>query len=576
MGEKAWVVDDDLNDRFPIWTRGNVGEVFPTVVTPLTWSLFRRDVEAGWRGALERFGAMSDDDYGDVWPACVGVFGGYCYLNVSVHRILAVRTPGLTPEDMDRSFFGESEAPPYDARPGDKSLRATLRVAQTVFRALTAKRLADLDDDKAEVDSWASTVPRPGAAVDNARLLRTVDEFAARFRRLFGHHIHTTFASTVPIGLLNQLCAEQLGDAGLVLRLLAGIGDVESAEPAHALWRLGRAVADSPALTAQFEMGVDGLDDRLRADPDSAPFVKRLDAFRDRYASRGPNEWESSSPTYGTEAALPLAAIDRLRLADADHDPARQRLSLAADRAAATAEARARLRRRDRPTYDRALRSAAVWSQGRERSKTTIIRALHEMRLAQRELARRGRDRGGPERLEDFWLLTADEVETYLAGPTPFLDRLAERRALADELEALEPPFVFAGEQPDPSTWPRRGATAVDAARPGDVLRGIGGCPGTATGRARVVLDPCDPGDLGPGDILVAPITDPSWTPLFVPAEAVVVDVGAQMSHAVIVSRELGIPCVVSVTGATRRIPDGALLEVDGTAGTVRVLEPGV
>jgi pyruvate,water dikinase len=86
-----------------------------------------------------------------------------------------------------------------------------------------------------------------------------------------------------------------------------------------------------------------------------------------------------------------------------------------------------------------------------------------------------------------------------------------------------------------------------------------------------VVLDPADPGALEPGDILIAPMTDPAWTPLFVPAAAVVVDVGAQLSHAVIVSRELGIPCVVSVTGGTLRIPDGAMVTVDGTAGTVTV-----
>ncbi|MEM1334198.1 MAG: PEP-utilizing enzyme, partial [Actinomycetota bacterium] len=74
------------------------------------------------------------------------------------------------------------------------------------------------------------------------------------------------------------------------------------------------------------------------------------------------------------------------------------------------------------------------------------------------------------------------------------------------------------------------------------------------------------------GDVLVAPITDPSWTPLFLAAAAVVVDVGATMSHAVIVSRELGIPCVVSAVGATTTIPDGAEIEVDGAAGTVTVL----
>ena len=87
-----------------------------------------------------------------------------------------------------------------------------------------------------------------------------------------------------------------------------------------------------------------------------------------------------------------------------------------------------------------------------------------------------------------------------------------------------------------------------------------------------MILDPTDPSELEPGDILIAPNTDPAWTPLFVPAGGVVVDVGALNSHAIIVSRELGVPCVVSVVNATKRIPDGALVEVDGGAGTVTVL----
>ena len=68
-------------------------------------------------------------------------------------------------------------------------------------------------------------------------------------------------------------------------------------------------------------------------------------------------------------------------------------------------------------------------------------------------------------------------------------------------------------------------------------------------------------------------MTDPAWTPLFVPASAVVVNVGAALSHAIIVSRELGIPCAVSVTDATYRIPNGATIEVDGTTGTVTLIE---
>ncbi len=93
------------------------------------------------------------------------------------------------------------------------------------------------------------------------------------------------------------------------------------------------------------------------------------------------------------------------------------------------------------------------------------------------------------------------------------------------------------------------------------------------TGTARVVTDPADPSALDPGDILVAPHTDPSWTPLFMTAGGVVVNVGGQTSHAVIVSRELGLPCVISATDATTTIPDGATIEIDGNTGTVTVVE---
>ena len=106
----------------------------------------------------------------------------------------------------------------------------------------------------------------------------------------------------------------------------------------------------------------------------------------------------------------------------------------------------------------------------------------------------------------------------------------------------------------------------------GEVIAGVAGSPGVVEGTARIVNDPTDPGDLGPGDIMVAPLTDPAWTPLFMAADGVVVNVGGQISHAIIVSRELGLPCVVSATDATVRIPDGATIRVDGSAGEVTII----
>lgn len=542
-----WVVDNEPNARFPIYTRGNVGEVFPTVVTPLTGTLYVPQAELGFRDAFATFGALRGDDFGDDPMGVLGVFNGYAYLNASFIRVLAVRTPGLTVADMDRQFFGESEAPPYAPARGDKNLVASLKIARTLLRTLNTKSLPRLEDDKTRVRQWITSLPATSEASDE-ELVGVLRAFRPEFRRLFGHHILTTFQATIGPGLLAQICEGKLDDPTLPNKLLAGIGSVESAAPSAAMWEVSRHT------------------------PGTEDFEAAFASFVHEFGSRGPNEWEGSSPTWGTDPDLALAAIDRMRDADPTHAPAAQHRRLEAEREAATRSARGRLRGLTRIQFDRALRSAHVFSQGRERSKTTVIRALHAIRLTQRELARRARDRGGPDDLADLWLVTNDELEEYVSAPSEFLETIAARKTRRDELNALVPPFVFERVQPSPETWSRRDVS-VAAAMPGTVLTGIAGCPGIARGRARVVLDPGDPRGLGPGEVLVAPITDPSWTPLFVAAEAVVVEVGAQMSHAVIVSRELGIPAVVSVAGATQLLPDGALIEVNGDRGTVTVLE---
>jgi pyruvate,water dikinase len=163
-------------------------------------------------------------------------------------------------------------------------------------------------------------------------------------------------------------------------------------------------------------------------------------------------------------------------------------------------------------------------------------------------------------------MLTRPEVSHFLDDPSDWYDVLVEREALYDEVAALNPPFLFVGHPGPRSNYPRRDQAHPKVLGAGDVLHGVPGCAGTARGVARIVLDPRDPTPLEPGDVLVTPTTDPAWTPLFVPAAAVVVDVGAPLSHAVIVSRELGIPCVVSSTDASRRIANGATVQVDGTS----------
>lgn len=574
---EGWVTDRPASERYPIYTRANAGEVYPDPVSPLAGSLAMLSAgEAGWRDAYVRAGTFDYEEFDVDRPNTIGCFGGYFFLNMSLTRIYGVRFPGLTPEQVDFQYFGEMPGiPPYEPREGDESPEHTARLQAWLESYVFGRDdLPELRADAHQLERLRRDRPELGE-LSNQEVADHARSFTPLFRRLFYRHITVSAASGVGTGTVAGVCQE-LGDPGVTMALLAGIGDVDSAAPAAAMWELGRQVAASGELTAAFEAGVAGLVERLRASGagDAALFLDGLDRFVDRFGSRGPNEWELRSHTWGTHPEIALAAVDRMRLVPDDQSPPTQLASRAVEAEEAAAKVRHLLRDADNEVkgqFDGGLRSARLFLAGRERSKTNCISLVHEMRLALRELGQRLVDEGALDHVEQVFMFTDDELDVVLERPHDFTDLAMEREERYLALFELEPPFVTVGEPPPTSQWARRDERAGAVVEVGQSLSGIPGCPGTATGTARVILDPSDPLALEPGDILVAPITDPSWTPLFVPAAAVVVDVGAQITHAVIVSRELGIPCVVSVTGATRIIPDGATVTVDGTVGTVTV-----
>ena len=144
-------------------------------------------------------------------------------------------------------------------------------------------------------------------------------------------------------------------------------------------------------------------------------------------------------------------------------------------------------------------------------------------------------------------------------------DRVRERRLEHVRLSKMTPPKTI-GIQLRP-------VPAADGN--GHWLKGFGASPGRYAGVARVILDPATDAALHPGEVLIAPYTDPAWTPLFLTAGAAVVEVGSYLSHAGTVAREYGMPCVVDVADCTHRIQTGTHVEVDGERGTVRILNEG-
>jgi phosphohistidine swiveling domain-containing protein len=566
-----WLVDDKLSARWPLYTRGNVGEVFPDVVTPLNWTLLGGAVESSWRDAWREFGIVAPKDF-DTERVIVCIAGGYCYLNMSYIRLLGVRVPGSSVKAVDKQFLGEVDAPPYTERPGDRNFFCSLKLVWQTEKTLRARHPQIVEDMRRRSAQWVARYPGDNAS-DQA-LLDYVFAYPPEHHYLFGRHVLVTFKTTVASGVIAALCALKVKDPGLTLDLLSGVEGVESAEPARLLWSLGRMVGRSPAMIRIFDEGVDTRTwPALKRTPEAAEFVSAFADFLARYGYRGPNEWELGSIPWRMQPETPLRTIDRLRRSDEDSAPGADADAQRVNQQQAARYARRKLGIVDRLRFNKALPAAKAWQATRESSKSAVIRALDSTRRAVNELARRVAERHGLNDPGVVYMLHESELRSYVADPHPLLETIAARKRTYNTLAERIPPFLFDGRIPLLETWPKRLVESNASGRKGDILEGIGGSPGRVIGIARIVMDASNPDALNPGDILVAPITDPSWTPLFLAAGGVIVDVGAVMSHSVIVSRDLGIPCAVSVTDATRIIPDGALIELDGDTGAVTILD---
>ncbi len=579
----SWFADLPASEKFPIYTRANAGEVMPDPVSPLTATLAMLTAgEAGWRDAYVLTGTCEHHEFESDRPNTTGYFGGYFFLNMSLTRLFGARCPGMTPEMVDQQYFGTMEGiPAYVAEPWHENPQATTRLGEFLAWSFTQDDLPELRADAVRVHAIVDKRPN-FAMLSNRELLARARSLVGEFRQLFQQHISISSATGLGIGTVAGV-TQAIGRPELLMALISAAGDVDSAAPSWEIWEMSRLVRSSAELTELFRRERNDLFAGLTSAADrglepASELLGRLSEFNKTFGSRGPNEWELRSLTWEIRPNLVLVAVDRMSLMADAGSPQLHTEKLKAEREAATAEVTSMLEGNDEAMgqFLAGLRAALLYSAGRERSKTNNILIVHEQRVAIREIGRRMVDAGHLDNVDQIFMLQDkppfSEFEQFLLDPSAFTQILRERERDYLELFDYEPPFVVVGSPPPLSTWRRRSAAPdIEKAKSGAILTGIPGCPGLATGIARVVLDPSDPFALEPGDILVAPFTDPAWTPLFVPAAAVVVDVGAQITHAVIVSRELGIPCVVSVTGATKTIPDGATITVDGTNGTVTI-----
>jgi pyruvate,water dikinase len=302
-----------------------------------------------------------------------------------------------------------------------------------------------------------------------------------------------------------------------------------------------------------------------------------LDGYLRRYGGRS-RLHELSEPRDAERPWLVLETV-RLFLEDARDLPA-ERAAKSARRAALERDVIGRI-------DDPAARDAFVATLARATAAVPLEEShayhidypgLAATREALLGFGRRLVAEGRLDRAADVFLLRREELRTAVAEPwADPLQALAARRAeeLAHARTVLPEPFL--GTPPDPTApvppmvakfYGTTGTATVE----GDVLHGTGASAGEAIGTARVVRGLEDFARVSAGEILVCTTTTPAWTPLFSSLGGLVTDTGGILSHAAVIAREYGLPAVVGAEHATRAVPDGALVRVDGTTGDVRIL----
>jgi pyruvate,water dikinase len=518
-----------------LWTCANLGEAIPSVMTPATWSLVQIFMSE----------AMSLPSLGP--HRIAGDIGGRFYLNLSLGMAAgsALGAGELVRRASEQAFGripADVEIPPLPMSRWTMLAEIAPKVVRFLRKVVRYQRnlpaLVAATPDRCE--RARTEIGRAATTATLAELWRTgVEPLLRDTSRMLAAGARLDGAGLVRI----RPWLLKLVDEGEANALLTGLHTT-----AGPLASLGPVV---------------GLDRLARGEIDRAEFARQ-------WGHRCPDEFEVSLPRPAEDPAW----IDR-ELAGIRSAPVDVRALLARQeraRAAALDRFRARYPRKVK-TLRKRMAGAARAAQGREAARSEVIRAFWVLR---RFILRAGELTGAG---DDLFLLSIDEILAVLGGDRTPLDRVPVRRHTYERYVGLPPyPTLIRGHF-DPFRWaadPDRRSDVFDETRDiaplGDAVTGFPGAAGVVEGTVRVLASADDGAALQPGEVLVTTVTNVGWTPLFPRAAAVVTDIGAPLSHAAIVARELGIPAVVGTGNATGRLRTGDRVRVDGARGTVEIL----
>ena len=466
-------------------------------------------------------------------------------------------------------YIGEELDPTVDrATLQEQAREGRLALTKTVRRYWEQRVFPTLMDSY----KWMERAP-----VETAPLSKVAEAWAELWRLirlLYSLHFMTNAGSYQALDSLIDLCTSLLdgvSDAD-ALRLVQGLpNDLQRVQ--WDLFGLTRQAREDSKVAAIITERTHSALTELKSFERGREFLIALDEFLSRHGHLGQSFDDLALPSWKDEPALVILEIGkRLREPEQDPESARQRLAEDAEQLADDIRVRLRGRPDDLARFEEALAHARTVGPLTESHNYWLDRMVHahSHRFAVR-VGQRLVHAGVIEAPADIFYLYEREVGELLRKPKSMRPLVAARKADLKHWSAIQPP-KYLGTPSDLGTPSGRFDSPPPEQTDAALLKGTGACPGKVAGPARVVVTPEQFEGVKLGDILVCPSSNPSWVLLFGIIRGLVTNTGGVLSHAAVVAREFGVPAVVGTGEATRRIRDGQWIEVDGTAGEVRIL----
>ena len=578
-----------------IWTNANIAENFPEPVTPLLYSIVRRGYAAYFRNlglgfgiSRRRIAAMND-----AFEHIVGVHGGRLYYNLSnIHTLISLAPGGAWLTRAFNQFVGATQFPPAHDLPEQGRIERYLEFLRVAFN--TAWRYLHVQSGlirfEITVDDFcARTQLAELTHKSTENLLTHLREFLVIRLQRWNDAALADVAAMVCYGLLQRQLGRWLPDsclpdaANLHNNLLVGLPGLASHAPVEELWLLSRRVRDNAVLAELFARNdANALLQRLR-EPSFAAFHAELQTYLEDWGFRSSGELMLTRPSPEEDPRQTLELLRNYAALESP-SPQQQLMEQAAKRKAATNEVAHRLSPNmqlrclpfSRAWRFRMLLAAAQGSirlreRARQKQAKLYVRLRHiVLKIGQHLVAT-----GCMAQAEDVLYLECDELDALLSGhamfPYDVADLIRQRRTAHQTLSAMTPPDSFESGWGEYLSHQAGMADTPDCEQ-GLRLQGTGVCGGRITANAAVLADASEACKMQQGDIVVTRQTDPGWACVFFLARGLVIERGGMLSHGAIIARELGIPAVVGVRDATRRIVNGSRISLDGDCGVVDIL----